>query len=78
MFGVAIVLFVISNVQLGIIAPVAIDGAPNSKIDVLKMTEPHCSFNEISENLKSGGQSYCLGSTGDWDEIGRASCRERV
>ena len=67
LFGVAIVLFVISNVQLGIIAPVAIDGAPNSKIDVLKMTEPHCSFKEISENLKSGGQSYCLGSTGDWD-----------
>ena len=67
MFGIAILVFVFSNVQLGIVAPVAIDGAPNSKIDILKITEPHCSFDEISESLKSGGQSYCLGSTGDWD-----------
>ena len=67
LLGVAIIVFVISNVQLGIVAPVAIDGAPNSKIDVLKMTEPHCSFDKISESLNSGGQSYCLGSTGDWD-----------
>ncbi|MCS5532717.1 MAG: hypothetical protein NZ736_00480 [Candidatus Poseidoniaceae archaeon] len=67
MFGVAILVFVFANVQLGIVAPAAIDGAPNSKIDVLKMTEPHCSFDEISDNLKDGGQSYCIGSTGDWD-----------
>jgi len=65
--GIAILVFVFANVQLGIVAPAAIDGAPNSKIDVLKMTEPHCSFDEISESLEGGGQSYCLGSAGDWD-----------
>ena len=67
LFGIAIVLFVLCNVQFGIVAPMAIDGAPNSKIDVLKMTEPHCSFDSISENINGGGQSYCLGQTGDWD-----------
>jgi len=65
--GIAILVFVFANVQLGIVAPAAIDGAPNSKIDVLKMTEPHCSFDEISDSLEGGGQSYCLGSAGDWD-----------
>ena len=67
LFGIAIVLFVLGNVQFGIIAPMAIDGASNSKIDVLKMTEPHCSFDSISEHINSGGQSYCLAQTGDWD-----------
>lgn len=66
LLGIAIIAFVISNVQLGIIAPIAIDGAPNSTLDVLKLTEPQCSFDEISSNLESSGQSYCLGSTGDW------------
>ena len=66
LFGIALISFVICNVQLGIIAPVAIDGAPNSTISVLKMTEPQCSFVEISNSLESSGQSYCLGTTGDW------------
>ena len=66
LFGIALISFVICNVQLGIIAPVAIDGAPNSTIAVLKMTEPQCSFDEISSSLESSGQSYCLGTTGDW------------
>ena len=66
LFGIAVITFVISNVQLGIIAPAAIDGAPNSTLDVLKMTEAQCSFNEISNSLESSGQSYCLGATGDW------------
>jgi len=66
LFGITIIAFVISNVQLGIIAPAAIDGAPNSTLDVLKLTESQCSFSEISSSLESSGQSYCLGATGDW------------
>ena len=66
LLGITIIAFVISNVQLGIIAPIAIDGAPNSTLDVLKLPEPQCSFDEISSSLESSGQSYCLGSTGDW------------
>ena len=66
LFGITIIAFVIFNVQFGIIAPIAIDGAPNSTLDVLKLTEPQCSFDEISSSLESSGQSYCLGSTGDW------------
>lgn len=67
LIGVAILAFVICNVQFGIVAPYAIDGAPNSKIDVVKLTEPHCEFAEISANIEESGQSYCLGNAGDWD-----------
>ena len=66
LLGVAIIAFVISNVQLGIIAPIAIDGAPNSTLVVMKLGEAQCSFDEVSSTLESSGQSSCLGTTGDW------------
>ena len=45
--GVAMVVFVVANVQLGMVAPQIIDGADNSTIDVLKMLEPHCEVTKI-------------------------------
>jgi hypothetical protein len=69
LLGITMIAFVISNVQFGIIAPIAIDGAPNSTLNVLKLTEPQCSFDAIASSLESSGQSYCLGSTGDWGGV---------
>ena len=45
--GGLMVVFVIANVQFGLVAPELIDGAGNSKLDVLKMLEPHCAISEI-------------------------------
>ena len=35
--GISMVIFVVANVQFGLVAPELIEGADNSKIDVLKM-----------------------------------------
>ena len=59
--GLMMALFVIVNVQFGLVAPQLIDGADNSKIDVLKMLEPHCAISEIERELAQGNDSFCLG-----------------
>ena len=64
--GVAMVVFVVANVQLGMVAPQIIDGADNSTIDVLKMLEPHCEVSKIELELAQGNDSFCLGETGEW------------
>lgn len=64
--GVAMVVFVVANVQLGMVAPQIIDGADNSTIDVLKMLEPHCEVSKIEIELAQGNDSFCLGETGEW------------
>lgn len=65
--GVSMVAFVIANVQFGLVAPQLIDGAENSKLDVLKMLEPHCAISEIESELAEGNDSFCLGNSGDWN-----------
>ena len=61
------VVFVIANVQFGLVAPELIDGAGNSKLDVLKMLEPHCAISEIEAELAEGNDSFYLGNSGDWN-----------
>ena len=41
--GLFMVGFVIANVQFGLAAPQYYDGAEPSKLDVMKLLEPHCS-----------------------------------
>ena len=65
--GLMMALFVIVNVQFGLVAPQLIDGADNSKIDVLKMLEPHCAISEIEGELAQGNDSFCLGDSGNWN-----------
>ena len=65
--GLMMALFVIVNVQFGLVAPQLIDGADNSKIDVLKMLEPHCAISEIESELAQGNDSFCLGDSGNWN-----------
>ena len=65
--GIAMVAFVVANVQFGIVAPQIIDGADNTKMDVLKMMEPHCAISEIEGELAEGNDSFCLSDPGDWN-----------
>lgn len=65
--GGLMAIFVIVNVQFGMVAPQLIDGAGNSKIDLLKMLEPHCAIAEIENELAKGNDSFCLGDSGDWN-----------
>ena len=65
--GLGMVIFVIANVQFGIVAPQLISGAETSKIDVLKMLEPHCAVAEIERELAEGNDSFCLGESGNWN-----------
>ncbi|MEC8398966.1 MAG: hypothetical protein VXZ34_05215 [Candidatus Thermoplasmatota archaeon] len=65
-FGAAMMLFVIANVQFGSVAPRVIDGAEGYKLDAFLMFEPSCSFDAVEEELKTSGTSYCLGEIGQW------------
>tara|TARA_Y100000589_G_scaffold153265_2_gene145973 strand:- start:21934 stop:22782 length:849 start_codon:yes stop_codon:yes gene_type:complete len=65
--GVSMAIFVVANVQFGMVAPQLIDGAETSKLDVLKMLEPHCAISEIEQELAEGNDSFCLGNAGDWN-----------
>ncbi len=65
--GLLMVVFVVANVQFGLVAPQLIDGAGNDKLDVLKMLEPHCAISEIEAELAEGNDSFCLGNSGDWN-----------
>ena len=58
--GVSMVAFVIANVQFGLVAPQLIEGAETSKLDVLKMLEPHCAISEIESELAEGNDSCLL------------------
>ena len=64
--GGAIIAFVIANVQFGAVAPMAIDGADDTKLDVLMLSDPTCSFEAIEAEIVSMGESYCLGEKGQW------------
>ena len=57
------VIFVIANVQFGLVAPELIEGADNSKIDAFKMLELHCAVSEIESELAQGNDSFCLGNS---------------
>tara|TARA_B100000767_G_scaffold51409_1_gene46812 strand:- start:3128 stop:3904 length:777 start_codon:yes stop_codon:yes gene_type:complete len=65
--GLSMALFVFVNVQFGLIAPEIIDGAEPSKLDVMKMLEPHCALSEIEKELADGNDSFCLGPVGEWN-----------
>ena len=65
--GFSMVAFVIANVQFGMVAPQIIEGADISKVDVLKMLEPHCAISEIESELAEGNDSFCLADAGEWN-----------
>lgn len=64
--GGAIVVFVIANVQLGMVAPLAVEGADDHKLDVMMMADPSCGFETVENDLETMGASYCLGEAGQW------------
>lgn len=66
LIGGAIVVFVMANVQLGMVAPLAIDGADGHKLDVMMMADPTCNFDSVENDLETMGASYCLGEAGQW------------
>ena len=66
LFGLAMMIFVIYNVQFGGVAPRVIDGAEGYKLDAFLMFEPSCSFDAVEQELRDTGTSYCLGEVGQW------------
>jgi len=64
--GAAIVLFVILNVQFGMVAPQYIKGSEGHKLDVMKMAEPQCAVEKVESEIELTGTSYCLGEQGQW------------
>ena len=66
LIGGAIVVFVVANVQFGMVAPLAIDGADGHKLDVMMMADPTCNFDSVENDLETMGASYCLGDAGQW------------
>ena len=65
--GLLMVGFVIVNVQFGLAAPQYYEGAEASKLDVMKLFEPHCSQAEVEKELAEGNDSFCLGPVGEWN-----------
>ena len=53
-----------TNVERGSIAPLLVDGAPNGKLDIIRMSDPGCSLNQIAVHLDTFGQSHCFGELG--------------
>lgn len=66
LFGVCMLVFVVANVQFGLVAPYVIEGAEGYKLDALLMFEPSCSPQMIEQELAERGNSYCLGELGQW------------
>ncbi len=66
LFGAAMMIFVLMNVQFGSVAPRVIDGAEGYKLDAFLMFDPSCSFDKVEEELRTSGSSYCLGEIGQW------------
>ena len=54
------------NVERGSIAPMLVSGAPTAKLDIIRMSDPGCSFNNIGIHLETFGQSHCFGELGTW------------
>lgn len=54
------------NVERGSIAPLVVDGAPTGKLDIIRMSDPGCSLNQIAMHLDTFGQSHCFGEMGTW------------
>jgi hypothetical protein len=54
------------NVERGSIAPLLVDGAPNGKLDIIRMSDPGCRLNQIALHLDTFGQSHCFGELGTW------------
>ena len=59
LFGAAMMIFVLMNVQFGSVAPRVIDGAEGYKLDAFLMFDPSCSFDKVEEELRTSGSSYC-------------------
>ena len=53
--GGAIVVFVIANVQFGAVAPLAIDGVEDAKLDVFMLSDPSCGFEAIEAEIEAMG-----------------------
>lgn len=54
------------NVERGSIAPILVDGAPDAKLDIIRMSDPGCRLNQIGTHLETFGQSHCFGELGAW------------
>jgi hypothetical protein len=69
LFGTSLVGFSIGNAGMGKMAPYFIEGAPDSKMVITRMFEPHCAIPTIEAEIANGDESYCLQATGMWDGI---------
>lgn len=54
------------NVERGSLAPMLVSGAPNAKLDIIRMSDPGCSVSQIGMHLQTFGQSHCFGELGTW------------
>ena len=69
LFGISLAGFSIGNAGMGKMAPYFIEGAPDSKMVITRMFEPHCAIPTIEAEIANGDESYCLQATGMWDGI---------
>jgi len=68
LLAVAIVAIVAANAQFGVVAPKIIDGAPEEKYDVSRMTDPDCAplFERLEQLVADGSEINCFVPAGEW------------
>ena len=50
--GLLTLVFVVANVHFGAMAPYVIEGAPNSRLDVLRLADPGCTIPEMEKEIR--------------------------
>ena len=52
LMGLLTLVFVIANVHFGAVTPYIVEGAPNSRIDVLRLADPGCTVPEMEKEIR--------------------------
>ena len=60
------------NVERGSLAPMLKSGAPNAKLDIIRMSHPGCSVSQIGTHLQTLGKAIASSELGTW--TGAISC----
>lgn len=66
LLGLLTLVFVIANVHFGVVTPYVIEGAPNSRLDVLRLADPGCTIPEMEKEISETGSAFCLSESGTW------------
>ena len=66
LMGLLTLVFVIANVHFGAVTPYIVEGAPNSRIDVLRLADPGCTVPEMEKEISETGSAFCLSESGTW------------